>query len=928
MTHGRRRSRAVARLLAVLSVLVLSACGDESAHSLISSGKRYAASGDLRAATIQFKSALRLDGQSIQARMLLGQALMDAGDPANAALELEKALTQQAPRNTVLPQLLRALVLSGEAKRVVNMYAGETLDDPLGQASAKTSLATAWLALGDKGKAQTALQQALQSKDDFAAALVLQARLVASQGDLTSAQVLIDRATAGSGSGRAEAWALSGDLINARNGDPAQAEAAYLKSLELDARQLSAHAGLITSRLRADDLDGAKRRADALRAKWPKHPMTTFVDAQIAFQQRDFARARERVQVLLKAVPDHVGALQLAGAVEGETGSIFMAESYLAKALQIAPELVHLRRNLARVLNRQGQPARALATLAPLIGPDSADSEALTLAGEAELKRERPFEAESYFNRAARIAPDDERTLTLLAMSHFARGNADAGFAELEDVARKGKALYAERAIVSARLKRRQFDAALAAVDAIERKTSKSAATAELRGRIELARPDWVAARAAFEQAAMLDPALFAATASLARIDIAQGKFDTARKRLEAAVNADARNHLALMALADLSQRRDENVDATKALLQRAVQAAPDAPEPRFKQIEFLIQKRLLQETLTAAQEATAALPHDLRVLDVVGQAQMAAGDTEQAINSFRRLAALDAASPTAYIRLADLFKATGQQEQAEVALKKALEIAPENVGAQASLLALLALSGRTGDALNYAQSLQRRAPSAVGGYLAEAAFHRYMKAPQAALAAYRRGVQETRDAMLMRVMYDYLLEQSRRRDAVAVSAAWERDHAYDADNDMQLAAIDIRHREFAAAETRLTRIVKAQPKNLAALNNLAWLLAKRGSVDGVAYARRATELTPNNVAVLDTLALALAAASQFDEALAVQKRALELSPAGHDLRLTLATVALMAGRKDLARSELDRLRALGPGYARQIEVSKLAMEL
>ncbi|MCK7494428.1 MAG: hypothetical protein MZW92_27040 [Comamonadaceae bacterium] len=57
---------------------------------------------------------------------------------------------------------------------------------------------------------------------------------------------------------------------------------------------------------------------------------------------------------------------------------------------------------------------------------------------------------------------------------------------------------------------------------------------------------------------------------------IAQNKFDDAKKRLEASVTADPRNHLALLALADLSQRREAPVEDTKALYQRAVQAAPD----------------------------------------------------------------------------------------------------------------------------------------------------------------------------------------------------------------------------------------------------------------------------------------------------------------------------------------------------------------
>lgn len=923
---GRLRAFVLAWLAA--AVLAQSACSGNSAPQLIASGKAHAEKGELKSAVIQFKAALQADGQSVEARQLLGQTLMDAGEHVNAAVELEKALEQQAPRDVVLPKLVRALQLSGQAKRVVGSYGNEALTDPVAQGEVRASVAAAWLALGDEEKARAQIQLALQAQADLASALVLQARLQARAGDVKAAQDSIERAVVGSGIGRAEAWAVNGDLIHLAQGDAVRSEAAYRKGLELDGRLIPAHAGLVAGRLRAGDLEGAKKQATALRAVWPNHPMTAFVDGQLAFQQRDFARARDRAQALLKILPNEIGVLQLAGAIESEAGSIFMAETHLARALQLSPDLSHARRMLARVYSRQGQPDRALGTLAPLIGPDSQDSEALTIAGEALLKRENPLEAEAYFERAAKITPDDEKVRTMLAMSHFARGNAEVGFSELESVARWGKSLFAEKAIISARLKRREFDAAVAAVEAIEAKTAPSASTAELRGRIALARPDFAAARTAFEQAAKLDPKLFAATANLAAIDIAQNKFDDAQKRLEASVAADPRNHLALLALADLGQRRDAPVEDTKSLYQRAVQAAPDAAEPRARQIEFLIRKRLFKDTLAAAQEAAAALPQDLTMLDMVGQAQMAAGDTEQAISSFRRLAAGNPKSALPYLRLADLFKATSQREQAESALKKALELEPENVNAQASFLALLTLSGRTDDALLFARGLQRRAPAKAGGYLAEGAFHRHQKAPELALAAYRKGLAASSDPVLTRVLYDYLLEQRRPAEAAAVSAGWDRGRPYDAAADMQFVTIDIKYLAYTSAEARLVRITKVQPKNLMALNNLAWLLAKRGKPESVAIARRALEIAPNNSAVMDTLAHALLVERKFDEALTVQQRAVDLSPGAHDLRLGLARIALQAGRKDLARAELDRLKGAGPSYARQDEVSSLSKEL
>ncbi len=82
-------------------------------------------------------------------------------------------------------------------------------------------------------------------------------------------------------------------------------------------------------------------------------------------------------------------------------------------------------------------------------------------------------------------------------------------------------------------------------------------------------------------------------------------------------------------------------------------------------------------------------------------------------------------------------------------------------------------------------------------------------------------------------------------------------------------------------------RVVQLNPKDVEAHNNLAWLLAtKERERDGnpakaVALAQRACQLTANASAnCLDTLAVALAAAGQFPEAVATAEKAIQLANA------------------------------------------------
>jgi len=86
-------------------------------------------------------------------------------------------------------------------------------------------------------------------------------------------------------------------------------------------------------------------------------------------------------------------------------------------------------------------------------------------------------------------------------------------------------------------------------------------------------------------------------------------------------------------------------------------------------------------------------------------------------------------------------------------------------------------------------------------------------------------------------------------------------------------------------AVTHWTKALDLKPDSPGVLNNLGWVLATSkdsnifNSADAVRYARRACELTDyNQLEVLDTLAVAYAAAGQFTEAAATAEKALELA--------------------------------------------------
>ena len=930
MTHLRATARpaATALALAVVCALVLIGCGNETPQALVASGKQYLDKREPKGAVIQFKAALQQRPDSAETRYLLGRALLDSGDPVSAAAELAKALDLRHPETQVLPQLAQALLLAGENKKLTSLYGALELPDKTASASLKSSVAAAWGALGDQAKTQAAVQAALAAVPDFPAALVLKARLVAGAGDFNQAQVLVDQVLAKVPTAF-EAWNLKGEILLLGKNNPKAAEAAFRRTLAIEKTHVAAHVSLIAMRMRENDLPGMRKQIQDLKAVLPGHPQTVFAEAQLAFLERDFKKAREASQLLLRGSPDNVMALMLAGAIEGQSGSLVQAEALFAKASRLDPDLELARRNLANTYLRMGQPDKALHVLAPLLEGDAIGAEALSVAAEAYLQLGDPRKAETLFIRASKIDPSNARVRTALALTRLARGDAPAAFAELNQVAIEDKGTFAEMAVVSARMKRKEYDAALLAANAMAKKQPDSVAVLNLRGQIQMLRNDIAAARQDLDAAHKLDPAYFPAVANLAAVDVLEKKPAVAQKRFEEVIQANPRNFAAYMALAALRQTLKAPKDEVVGLLTKAIQGSPDEPGPRLQLIEMRLRAKDIKDALAAAQDSVAALPNDVLILDALGRVQMESGNVQQAMGTFRRLINLDSKAPLPHTRLADLFIATRDYKSAEASLRRALELQPNLEGAQRSLLQIFLTDARLRDALDVAKQMQVQRPEQAMGYLSEGVIQMRMKAPEAAIAAYRAGLQQVPGhSELATRLHRTLVASGHKAEAEQFSAEWSKLHPDDLLFEYHRAITALAAGDLAQAETRLRAVVERQPDNGMALNNLAWTMATLGRKGAVAYAEKATTLLPNRPAVMDTLALALVQEGNLPRALELQKKVVALAPDDMGMRLNLAKIAISAGDKTLARTELERLAKEGTRFASQDRVAALMKKL
>ncbi len=917
----------LARATVLATLVFVAGCSGESEEKLLASARGYLDKHDGRAAVIQLKNLLQKNPDSGPARLLMGRALVESGDPGNAIVEFRKAQELRVPDDDVLPEMARAMMLTGEAAKVAAQFASTELKRESANADLHATVGAAFALQNNLEQARAQSARALQSQPGYAPAVVLQAQLKAMERDIDGALFLLDDVLK-KAPDDTRAGVMRGELLWRGKGDRDGAAEAFRKVLATNPRSVQAHTSLVGLLGEQGRHEEAAKALAELKKVAPSHPDTLYLEARAAYRTKDFRSAADLAARLVKGMPDNPIALEMAGAAAYQLKGYQQAETQLSRALKLAPDRLLARQVLAQTYLRTGQPARAVEALQPLVDNPKADGASLAVAGEAYLQAGDPKRADEAFKRAALAAPQNNQVRTSVAVSRAAHGQLAQALPELESLAASDSDPRADFALVSARLAQKDTAGALKAIDALQKKLPDSAQPDYLRGRVLVLRNDAAGATKAFEAALAKDRNYQPAVAGLAALDLAAGRPAEARKRFEALAQADPKNVAAHLALADLAVRAGAPVAEIARHYEEAAKAAPEDAAPRVRLVDLYLKSGDPKAALSVAQTGAAALPDSAALLDALGRAQVAAGDSEQGLTTFRKLAALQPSSATAQLRVAEAQFAAGDRAGARAALRKALELDPKLFAAQRALATVALADKRPEDAIAAAREWQAKHPTDAAGFALEGEVESVRRNWAPAASALRAALQRARSPELAIALHAALLNGGQRAEADRFAADWQRTQPADQAFRYHLGDVAMAARDYAGAERHYRTVLEAQPRNALAMNNIAWLLVQQGKPGALPLAEQANQALPGRAALMDTLASALAADNQVPRAIEVQKQALERSQQDPNLRLNLARLYIKAGDKAKAGAELQTLAKLGDAFRGQAEVAALQKTL
>lgn len=910
-------------LLLALTVFLTACDRADDPAALVGSAKDYIAKRDYSAAIIQLKNALRKEPNSGEARYLLGLSSLENGDFISAEVELNKAIELGVKSDDVHVALARTLLGKGDAGKVIAQFGSTKLSAPKSQAEIQALVGLARLARGERREAQSAFDEALALDAGSVTANLGAARVAALKQDFASAVSRTDAALAASPSSF-EAHAFKAELL-ALQGGREPAEKAYRDAISLAPKQLSIRINLIRHLLKYRSVDQASAEAAEMEKIAPRDPRTSYAKALVLVEQRSFAAARQALLAVLKAAPDHVPSLTLAGLAALETGAYPEAESHLRKAVFKDPQAVNAKRLLVTTHLRMGQSELALNEVKELVDRAGLDPNVLAVAGEAYLANGDAGSAARYYEKANSLAPANSAFQTRLAQLHLAAGDPERAIKELEAASAGNPDSYqADLALISTHLRQRQPEKALEAIEALEKKQPNNPLTHNLRGVALLLKRDTAGARASFERAVQLQPTYMPAVANLVKLDLRDKDVEAARKRYAAVLKKEPNNEQALLGMAVLSRVAGADPKDIEKLLKQAVAANPSSANARASLVNFYLRGRDAKAALAAAQDAQAALPNSAPVAKMLGVTQLAAGEIRQAIATFTRLAELQPNLPEPQMHLARAHLAAKQPEEAIKALRAALALRPDLAGVQRDIAAIYVATNRHDDALREAKAVQAQNPKQPFGHSLEAEIYVAQKKWHLAERKYREMLKKFDAPELVARTHAAMEAGGKRAEADAMAEEWVKRHPGDSSVLAYLGQQDLEAKRYGAAVRKYRRALERDSDNPQILNNLAWSAHQLKQADALEYAERAHELAPDNAAIMDTLGLILAEGGQAERGLELLGRAAELAPDAYRIRLNFAKALIKANRKSAARKELEVLARLDSRVPVQKEAAAL----
>ncbi|BCX88707.1 hypothetical protein MIN45_P1076 [Methylomarinovum tepidoasis] len=849
--------------------------------------KEFQEKGDLRAATIELKSALQQNPDNIEARRLLSEAYLKTGNGAAAEKELRRAVELGLAKEAVLLPLAQALLLQGKNQQILDEIDIPPNLPPHVQATLAAYRGNAWLALGKADKAKAEYDRALELDPKNPRGKLGLARLAAAKGDTDKALGLVEEALQVAPEDGL-LWRFEAEL-HRRHGELKQAEEAYTKAIKYRPDNAADRANRALVRTDLKKFAAAAKDIEMLHREAPKFFLTHFADGYLKFTQGKTEEAKESLEQALALNDRYPFTYFYLGLLHLNLGELEQADARLSRFKAALPGSVQTHEALALVKYRQKDYAAARSLLMPVLLSQPDNLFALNLMANIELASGHPQEGMKYLEKMAELEPGSAAVKARLATGMLAAGLKQEGVGLLEKaLAEEPNLVQPDVLLAKIYIRDKQFTKAREAIDRLKTKMPDHPLPWNLEAMWHIAQGDEAAAKAALEQAWKLDPGNPVTGENLARLAYKNKQFDQVRRIYEAVLEAHPDNARAQLRLAEMDFR-EGNLKQMEQRLNDLVQQRPELLQPRLELAKYYLTFGQPQRSLTLLEEVQSRHPKHPELLAVLTKARLEAKQPRRALESAKILAKVAPGSPLPHHLLAQVYARLGDLKNMRTELESALKANPAFLPARLAYTKLLALEGRTAEAQRALASLAQDFPDNPEVLALKGWWAGRQHQPEKAAEYYRKALARQPSSALTINLAKALWRAGKREETVKTLEDWNQRYPNDTLVIYFLSGFYQALGQEQDARKALARILEIAPKNPLVLNDLAWLLRKENPKQALEYAERAYAVAPKSAQIVDTLGMVLLENGQKNRALRVLEDAAGLAPANPEIRYHLA---------------------------------------
>lgn len=876
-------------------LVLLAGIGSAFAADYTSRAASLLAKGEPRAAAIELRNAVKQDPANAAAHYELAKIDLSLGDSAGAEREVRAAQAHGYDAAKALSLLLQAYLAQGRYKDLLR-------DFPSGNTNPKLA---AEIAVG-RGRAQLGLHRLDQAAAEFATArrlapkevgpLLAEADLGLAQRNLPAAAQALAAAEAIDPHAKPVLEHKASLLL--ATGKPESA-LDVLRSLKTVAPgDPAVRLQLANALIAAGETTQAAAELKVARAMVPGSVEGTYLQALLSARAGNYHNAYELVQKLSPVIDRIPEAYLLEAVTLQHLGQWAAAASAANRFLGRFPKDPRGERVLATIALNTGKPQEALTALDALPPGERSDAATLDLLARAHATTGNRAAARTEFTKAAKLAPTLEAPHKGLAALNLLEGNVLGAIDEYQ----KALALAphdpaTRRELIAAEINAGQFEQAAANLDILEKADPASVPDALLRAQLQVVQLDLPAAKATYSKILKTHPHTTAALLGLTHIAALEGDTKAVREHLDAVLAQDPANQTALALLTTLLSSQGQMEDAQK-LLEHAHSISPNNPTITADLAALELRMKRPENVLDLL--ATANVADNPTLLGLQAEAELAAGKKAAAATTLRSLLARVANAVGARLALTRLLVSDKNYDGARGVLEQGLVEAPGNLALLRALVGVMLAEHGPDAASAEATRLAADAKYGPAARMLPGDFAMSERNPAAAAKAYAAALAAAPSEALALRLSEALQAEGKPADAANSLRAYLAQHADAIPILTALASIEITQGQLDQAAARLENVVRADPGNAVALNNLAWILSKQGKPGALQLAERAYSLS-HDPHMADTLGWIITQQKPSPIGLALLQASHQASPQDPSVAYHLAAALAAAGKNSAA---------------------------